>query len=198
MTMLRYGTPILGLMFVLGAVLSASPAAQKAEINVATTTRVSLGKSAGQPNESALVPIYFVPPKSIPIGRVKFTVTYVSASAKFDKVLPSPFAEDAKVSFQSEVKPGKNEKGVETQTVTIQAEVPASAADGLPSGLLGYLSLKLSSEAKPAQITLRTSDAEASRMGSSDLLPDVRSFDAQLEVQATGYSPAVVCFFFSH
>jgi hypothetical protein len=29
-------------------------------------------------------------------------------------------------------------------------------------------------------------------------VPQVRAFDAQLEVQVPGYSPTAVCFFFSH
>ena len=87
---------------------------------------------------------------------------------------------------------------METSTVTVTAKVEEQSVEELPAELMAYLSLKLSSTAKPALITLRTSDAQASRVGSSEPLPDVRSSDTQLEVQAEGFSPTVVCFFFSH
>jgi len=178
--------------------IPAVAAAQEQEIDVQTTARVTLGKSAAQPNETALVPVYFIPPKSIPIGRVQFNVTFVSVNMKFEKVEPGPVAEAGKVSFQTEVKPGKNENGVETATVTVQAEVPEQSAEGLPAGLLAYLSMRLSPEARPAQITLRASAAEVTRLRASDAVPQVRAFDAQMEVQVPGYSPTAVCFFFSH
>ena len=172
--------------------------AQDAEIDVQKTARVTLGKSAAQPGETALVPVHFIAPKSIPIGRVKFSVNFVSVNMKFEKVEPGPVAEAGSVSFKTEVKPGKNENGVETSTVTVQAEVPQQSAEGLPSGLLAYLSMRLSATAQPAQITLRTSAAEVAQLKASDPLPEVRAFDAQLEVQVPGYSPTAVCFFFSH
>jgi hypothetical protein len=190
----------IGLLVALFAALAfpAIGGAQEEEINVETTVRLTLGKSAAQPNETALVPIYFAPPKSTAIGRVKFDVTFVSVNMKFDKLEAGPMADAGQVNYHTELKPGKNEKGVETTTVTIQAEVPEQSADGLPSGLLAYLSLRLSAEAKPALITLRTSAAEAIRHGSNEPVRDVRAFDSQVEVQVAGFSPTSVCFFFSH
>lgn len=198
----RYRNDVLflGLFVVLSTTLSTPAVAQtpEPEIDIETTTRVTLGKSAAQPNETALIPIYLVPPKSIPISRVKFNVTFVSANVKFDKVEPGPIIDVGKVKFSTEVSLGKNENGVETSTVTVVGEVPEQSAEGLPAGLFVYLSLRLSAEARPANITLRTSASEATRLGSAEPLPDVRTFDAQLEVQAPGYSPTVVCFFFNH
>lgn len=170
--------------------------AQEPEINIETTTRVTLSKTAAQPGETALVPVHFIPPKSIPVGRLKLQVTFVSVNAKFEKVEYGPVADPGTVRFHSQTTPGKNESGVETSTVTVVAEATGPSAT-LPEGLLAYLTLRLSAEARPALITLRAA-AEASRPGSDELLTDVRAYDAQLEVQAPGYTPTAVCFFFSH
>ena len=171
--------------------------AQETEIDVATTTRVSLGKTSASPEETAMVPVYFIPPKSIPVGRLKLDVSFVSVNLKFDRVEPGPVADSAKVHLSAQVTPGKNENGIETSTVALVATVPEQSADSLPAGLLAYITLRVTATARPAKITLKTS-AEATRPGSTDPLPDVRSFGAEVEVMAPGYSPTVVCFFFTH
>lgn len=177
--------------------ITAAVAAQEPEIDIDKTTRIALGKSSGQPEQTALIPIYLTPPKSIPVGRVQLRVTFVSANVKFDKVEPGPTADNGKVKFSTDVATAKNESGIDTSTVTILAELSDPSAKSLFAGLLAYLSLRVSANARPAKITLTTS-AEASRPGSSDPLPDVRAFGAELEVQAPNSGPMVVCFFFSH
>ena len=82
--------------------------AQESEINVQTTTRVTRGKSAAHPSETALVPIYSTPAKSIPVGQLRFDVTFVSANAKFDKVEPGPVADGGRVQLNTQLKTGKN------------------------------------------------------------------------------------------
>lgn len=176
---------------------TATVAAQEPEIDIDKTTRIALGKSSGQPEQTALIPIYLTPPKSIPVGRVKLRVTFVSANVKFDKVEPGPTTDNGKVKFSADVVTAKNEKGIDTSTVTILGELSDPSAKSLSGGLLAYLSLSVGANARPAKITLTTS-AEAMRPASSEPLPDVRSFGAELEVQAPNTGPTVVCFFFNH
>ena len=177
--------------------LFAIASAQEAEINVQKTTRITLGKTSGQPEQVALVPIYFTPPESIPVGRVRLQVTFVSANVKFDKVEAGPAGDNGRVKFSAEVATAKNANGIDTSTMTILAELSDPSATSISRGLLAYLGLRVGPNARPATITLTTS-AEASRPGSSDPLPDVRAFGAELEVQAPNSGPMVVCFFFTH
>ena len=197
---LNRAAPIAGLILVLFSVLlnPSRTLAQVPEIDIQKTARITLGKSAAQPNQTALVPVYLVPPKSIPVGRVKFDVTFVSVNMKFEKVEPGPVIDAGNVRFNTSITPGKNENGVETSTLSIQAELTDQTAGGFPSGIIAYLSMRLSAEAQPAQITLRTSAAEANQVGTGEAIADVRSYDAQMEVQVEGFKPTAVCFFFSH
>ncbi|HWP84087.1 MAG TPA: hypothetical protein VNN17_02775 [Terriglobia bacterium] len=173
-----------------------SATAQQPEIDPEKTIRITLGNTAAQPQETALVPVYLTPPKSLRVGRVRFAVTFVSANVQFERVEPGPFADPNTTRFSAAVAAEKNESGTETTTATVEAI--GTAEEGLPSGLIAYLALRIRETARPAKITLRTSAAEASPAGATEPWPDVRAFDAQLEVQAPGYSPTVVCFFFSH
>ncbi|MSO19868.1 MAG: hypothetical protein EXQ56_05280 [Acidobacteria bacterium] len=153
--------------------------AQESEINVQKTMRITLGKTSGQPEQAALVPIYFTPPESIAVGRVRLKVTFVSANVKFDKVEAGLAGDNGRLKFSADVTTAKNANGIDTSTVTIPAELSDPSATSISGGLLAYLSLRVGSNARPAMITLTTS-AEAFRPGSSDLMPDVRAFGAEL------------------
>ena len=163
------------------------------------TTRVTLGGSSGTPGTAIVVPIYFTPAEGVEVGRLKMEVNFVSANLKFDKLDRGIAAEMGNVDVTSTLKVGKNDNGVETSTVTVQAGFSSSetAKKGILAGLLAYLTLRISDTGRPAAITLRAS-AEGAELGSNKPLNNLRAIDAQIEVLAPGTQPLVTCFFFSH
>ncbi len=171
----------------------------KAVIDPKTITRITLGTITGIPGTVVLVPVYFTPAEGVDVGSVKLEVNFVSANLKFEKIERGLAAETGNVDLSAKVKEDKNENGVDTSTVTIQASLPNSAIPkkGIPGGLLAHMLLRISETGRPANITLRTV-FEAAELGTTNPLKNVRSFDAQVEVVAPGSQPAVACFFFSH
>jgi hypothetical protein len=175
----------------------AGKAQAKEVVDPKTTTRITLGSTSGTPGTSVVVPIYFSPMEGAKVGRLKIVVNFVSANVKFDKLERGIAAEMGDVEVTSDLKLGKNDKGVETSTLTAEAVAPEAPKKGIAAGLLAYISLKISDTGRPAQLTLRTT-AEATEFGTNKPLTNVRAFDAQVEVLAPGTQPAVACFFFSH
>jgi hypothetical protein len=173
----------------------ASIHAQSREINPETTVRVTIGKSSVQPEATAMVPVYLAPAEKHPAGTVSLQVSYISANVSFDRVEAGPAADAAGARLHADVARSKNEDGVPVETVTITAS--SNAAGGIPTGLLAYLTLRASAQARPAKITLH-SNASATPPTSSQALPDVQSFDGEVEVVAPNTGPTVVCFFFTH
>ena len=171
----------------------------KEQIDPKTTTRITLGSSSGTPGMSVVVPIYFTPAEGVTVGRLKLEVNFVSANLKFNKLERGIAAEMGNVDLTSDLKLGKNEKGLETSDLTVQAGFPSSESPqkGIPPGLLGYLTLKINDTGRPATITLRAK-VEGAEAGSNKPLTKVRAFDAQVEVLAPGTLPAIACFFFTH
>lgn len=177
---------------VLAAQEESGKAPEKEPIDTKTTTRVTLGSSSGTPGTSVVVPIYFTPAEGVEVGGLKVEVVFVSANLKFDKVERGIAAEMGDVDLKDELKIGKNDKGVETSTLVVQA----SAKKAIPAGLLGYITMKINETGRPANINLRAS-AEGKDLASKPVTK-LRAFDAQVEVLAPGTQPAVACFFFSH
>ena len=172
---------------------------EKETFDPKTTTRITLGSSSGTPGTLVVVPIYFTPAEGMGVRSLKLEVNFVSANLKFDKVERGIAAEMGNVDVTSALKVGKNDKGVETSTVTVQAGFPSSETPkkGIPAGLLGYLTMRISETGRPAAISLRAS-AEGAELGSNKPLQNLRAIDAQVEVLAPGTLPLVSCFFFSH
>ncbi|MBI2815675.1 MAG: hypothetical protein HYX72_01925 [Acidobacteria bacterium] len=167
---------------------------EKEPIDTKTTTRVTLGSSSGTPGTSVVVPIYFTPAEGAQVGQLKVEVNFVSANLKFDKVDRGIAAEMGDVELKNELQTAKNDKGVETSTLQIQAQAPPNKP--IPAGLLGYITLKISETGRPANIGMRAA-AEGADIASKPLT-NIRAFDAQVEVLAPGTQPTVACFFFSH
>jgi len=161
------------------------------------TTRVTLASTNGSPGESVTLPIYLTPAKGLKIGGLKLEVNFVSANLKFDKIDRGMAAEMGDVELNSELKLGKNEKGVETSSVTVRASAPKESKEGIPSGLLAYLILKINETGRPASIALHVT-AEGTEAGSANALTNLQSPDTQVDVVAPGSQPAISCFFFSH
>jgi len=169
-------------------------AREKEPIDTKTVTRIALGSSSGTPGASVVVPIYLTPAEGVQIGHLSIGVTFVSLNLKFDKLERGVAAELGDVEIKSDLKTGKNDKGVETSTLLIQATAPVKKP--IPTGLLGYITLKISETGRPANITMKVT-AQGEDLASKPL-PNLRAFDAQVEVLAPGTQPAVACFFFSH
>lgn len=161
--------------------------------------RIGLGSTSGTPGTIVVVPIYLTLPESVKVGKLKLEVNYVSANMKFVKVDSGITTKSANVDLASDVSDGKNDKGVDTQTLTLTASVSNQepSSDGIPGGILGYLTLRISETGRPATITMRTR-AEASRLGAATPDSGVQTADAIVEVLAEGSQPAVACFFFTH
>lgn len=162
-------------------------------------TRVFLKNADTTPGQSLVVPIYLTPAEGVQIGQLKISITFVSVNMKFLKLERGIAAEISDIDLKSEVKLGKNDKGVETSTLTIQTESSSAEPrkEGIHEGLLAYMTLKLSDSARPAVIKLNTT-AEAKELGSNKPVKNLQTAEAQVEVFAPGTQPAVSCFFFSH
>ena len=173
--------------------------AEQAPIDPKVTSRVTLGSSSGTPGTSLVVPIYFTPAEGLQVGRLELNVNFVSTNLKYSKLDPGIAAELGNVTINTDVQVGENENGLETTTLVITASFPAGepSEKGIPAGLLGYLTMRVEEDGRPANITLRTS-AEGSSLGSNEPLKDLRSFDAKVDVLAPGTQPLVACFFFTH
>lgn len=176
----------------------ASTTSGEAQDDQKTTTRISLAGGSAEPGASVIVPVYFTPAEGVSVGRLKFEVKFVSVNLKFEKLDAGTDLEN--VSLKSDVTLGKNEKGVQTSTVTVLASLSSSepSKKGIAEGLLGYLNLRIEKKGRPAIITLQAS-AEATELGSTKPLKNVRASGTQIEVTEPGAEPpAVTCFFFSH
>ena len=173
--------------------------AENATIDPKTTTRVTLGSSSGTPGTSLVVPIYFTPAEGVQVGRLKLDVNFVSANLKFSKLDRGIAAELGNVDVSTDMQVEENENGLETTTLSVTASLPSEepSEKGIPAGLLGYLTMRIEEDGRPASITLRTS-AEGSTFGSNEALENLVSFDAKVDVLAPGTQPIVACFFFTH
>ena len=161
--------------------------------------RIALASNSGPPGSSLVIPIYFTPAPGIVVGRLKVVVNCVSVNLKFESAERGVSAKLPNLEFNSAVAVGKNDKGVETSTVTVVASFPSSAksARGIPGGILGYLKLRISAKANAALIALRTK-AEGTRLGSDAPLTNLTTADGQVEVAWVDAPPSVSCFFFAH
>ncbi|OFV98026.1 MAG: hypothetical protein A3F68_04340 [Acidobacteria bacterium RIFCSPLOWO2_12_FULL_54_10] len=160
-------------------------------------TRITLGSSSGTPGTSVVVPIYFTPTEGTEVGKLNLTVDFVSKNLKYSKMDPGIAAEMGNVDLATDVKEGKNDKDLETTTLNIVASfLTPDPPKGVPSGLLGYLTMKINDDALTANITL-TAKATATELKTNKDLP-VESVNATVDVLAPGSQPLVTCFIFSH
>lgn len=190
------------LLFWLGVAVAApqesGTEAEAVEIDP-TTTRVIVGSASNSPGTSVVVPIYLTPADGAEVGRLKLDVNFVSTNLKFTKFEHGLAADMGKVDLSAEVKTTKNEKGVETSTLTVLASTSSAEppAKGIPAGLLGYLTLQINEKGRLAKISLRAT-AEGTELKTNKPIQNLRAIDGKVEVVAPGDEPLVTCFFFSH
>jgi hypothetical protein len=156
--------------------------------------RITLGDSEGSPGETMVVPIYFAKAERVEVGSLKLVVRFVSKNLTFSKVSRGVAAESGNIEVKAEAKEGKNEKDLETTELTVTAE---AGKQGLPGGLLGYITLNVGEKAGPANIMMRTS-GEATELGTKKPIPSFSTVDAEIAVLAPGSEPLISCYFFSH
>jgi hypothetical protein len=168
------------------------------QVDPETTTRLTLGGTSGTPGNGVVVPIYFTPARGVAVARLRLEVTYVSVNLKFDKLDKGIAAELGGVDVAVEVKEGKNDRDLETQTLTITASFlsPQPPPTGIPSGLLAYVMLNIGKDGRPASIGLRPTIEGA--LVSGEPVPNLRAFPTQVDVLAPGTQPLLSCFFFTH
>jgi len=151
-----------------------------------------------RPGQVVVVPIYYTPPQGVEVGSLKLEIKFVSVNLKYEKIEPGIAAETAEVGVSGNLLVGKDEKDVETSTLTVSASSPPGGTQkAVPSGLLAYLTLRISETGRPATITLHTK-VEAAELETNKKLDSIRSADGTVEVLATGSEPLVSCFFFTH
>lgn len=177
--------------------LAQQAASSQPPVDPKTTTRLTLGSASGEPGAAVVVPIYFTPAEQFAVGQTKMTITFVSKNMKFSKVDLGAAAELGSVEIKTETLAGKNDQGLETTTLTVNATVPEGSGKAIPSGLLGYISFNILPTAVPANISLRA-EASATLAAGGAPAKDVRAFGAQVEVLAEGEGGMVACFFFTH
>jgi hypothetical protein len=163
------------------------------------TPRVVLAEASGEPGTSVEVPIYFTPAHGVKVGRLKLTISYVSANLKYSKLDRETGLNLETPDLQIDVKDGKDDKGIAMQTLTITASYQNSRPPegGIPEGLLGYLTLQISETGRAAKIALRVT-VEGSEVGTNSPISNIRAINGQVEVSVSGQPAAVSCFFFSH
>jgi hypothetical protein len=163
-----------------------------------STTRVTLGGTSGEPGANVVVPIYFSPARGIAVARLRLEVTFVSVNMKYSKLDKGIAAELGGVDVAIEVKEGKNDRDLATQTLTITASflAPQPPPAGIPSGLLAYVTLSIGRDGRPASIGLRPT-VEATLVAGGPV-PNLRAFPTQVDVLAPGTQPLLTCFFFTH
>jgi hypothetical protein len=164
-----------------------------------TTTRVTLGGTSGTPGTTVVVPVYFTPARNVAVGRLKLEVTYVSVNLKYAKLDKGIAAELGGVDVAIEVRQGKTDRDLDTQTLVLTASFlsPEPPPSGIPSGLLAYITLNIGQDGRPASIGLRPT-VEATLVGTNQPVPNLRAFQTQVDVLAPGTQPLLSCFFFTH
>ncbi|HXG23636.1 MAG TPA: cohesin domain-containing protein [Chthonomonadales bacterium] len=167
------------------------------EEEVPDTTRVRIGDTTAVPGETLTLPIYLTPAKGARVGSLQIEISFVSENLKFVRLDPGIVAESGNLQLQTDVKTGKDEENIERSTVMIAASVREGNSDPIGSGLLAYLILKTSEQARPANITLRASGT-ATELNTKKLLEKFEVLNARVDVYAPGDRPVVSCFFFTH
>jgi len=194
---------VVGSLLLAGGFASAAAQAtggpQQKSSDPKNTPRLTLGDSSGSPGNSVVVPIYFAPAEGVEVGQLKVDIHFVSRNLKYSSVTRGLAAESGNVEVHSELKEGKNDKGLETSTLTIVASIssPKLGQKGIPGGLLGYITLQVNEKAGPANITLRAT-GEAAELGTKKPIQNLKTVDALVDILAAGSEPLVSCFFFSH
>ena len=173
---------------------------EKGAIDPKNTTRLELASNIGPPGAVVVIPIYFTPAQGVEVGSLKLEVHFVSAFLKFEKFEGGPAAKMGNVDLSSNVKVGKNEQGMEVSTLTVLASFLSSELpkNGIPAGILGYLTMRLSEKAPPAAVIRLRTVAEGTELGSNKPLQNLRTSDGNVEVFWVDAPPSVNCFFFSH
>ena len=161
--------------------------------------RVSLGMASGNAGEVIVVPLYFTPTESVEVGRLELVITYVSVNLKFSKLDLATAAGAAGVDLHSGLKDIKNKDGTDSQVLNIVTSVSSSkpSQKGIPRGVLAYVTLQISTDARSASITLRGS-GEVGELGSNQPLKKLKSFETKVDVFGSGAQPLITCFFFTH
>ena len=164
-----------------------------------TTTRVALQDMNATPGMSFSIPTYFPPADDVQVGGLKLELGFVSENLKFVKLDRGIVPDLLELDVNTDLKTEKNEKGIETSTVTISVSFPSSKTPdkGIINGVLGYLVFRVSEEGRPANIKVRTS-GEATELKTGQPIPNFEVADATVEVFAPGDLPVVSCFFFTH
>ena len=183
--------------FCLGQNFAGSTEQGQGSATPATKANVVLGGSSAAPGETVVVPVYFDPPSGKKVGSLKLAITFVSVNLKYDRTEPGIAADMANASVKGEATQGKNDKNIETTTVTVTASSASGGTEGLPSGLIAYVTTKINPTGRPATIALQAS-VEATELGTGNNLAQVTAAGTEVEVIAPGTEPAVTCFFFTH
>jgi cohesin domain-containing protein len=182
-----------------GCVTAAAAQDSGVEGSQKNAPHLTLGDSDGSPGGNIVVPIYFAPSDAVEVGELKFDINFVSRNLKYSSVKRGLAAEAGNVDVHADSKEGKNDKGLETTTLTVVAAVAQAkpGQKGIPGGLLGYITLNVSDKAGPANITLRVT-AQAAEFGTKQPVANLKTTDGQVDILAAGSEPLVSCFFFSH
>lgn len=191
---------LIGLLLTLIPILPALAQQQSAEPQKSVKgSRIVLGSGSGEPGSRVVIPIYLSLAEGVKVGDLKIEIKFVSQNLKFAKVERGFAAEAGGVDLKSAVDQDKTEQGIETTKLTI-ATTPSDEQEspkGIPAGLLGYISFQINPEGKAAKIALRTA-AEASALEHNNPIKDLIAVDSSVTVLASGSTPLVSCFFFSH
>ena len=190
---------VIASLLMAGSVTAAVAQDTRVEGSQKNAPHLTLGDSDGSPGGNIVVPIYFAPADAVEVGELKFEINFVSRNLKYSSLKRGLAAESGNVDVHADLKEGKNDKGLETSTLTVVAAIAQAkpGQKGIPGGLLGYITLNVSDKAGPANITLRVT-AQAAELGTRNPVPSLKTTDGQVDILAAGSEPLISCFFFSH
>lgn len=142
--------------------------------------QISIEMGSGSPGEVVSLPVYFIPPRSGKIGRIRMEIKYPPEQLRFVKFDPG-----------SEVDT-KTHAGESGEVVRVEMVAVRSIAEGLQ----GYMIFRVAQDAQPGKVPV--SILRAVSYDDTDSEVSTKASGSAVEVVAKGVTPYIGCFFFTH
>jgi hypothetical protein len=154
---------------------------------------VSYGSTTAYVDATAELPFYLTAPYEV--GAVESELRLPKATIAFDKVR------------KSDILGGSSSATLETSVTddpkdaafsVLRVSVKDSPNKALPTGLLAFITLKVSADAKPGDVKLEHhASARVPTPGAKNIVGVVAE-SPQISIYPKGINPTLTCFFFSH
>ncbi len=169
--------------------------APRKEKGGAAPIRVIYGSAVGYPGSSVELSLYLTAPDTV--GSVESELRFSKNLLEFMSVRKSNILESAEgVNLETKVEDDPEEKS--RSVLKLSVKNSQNDSKPLPTGLLAFLTFKVSPEAKPGDWKL---DHKATVRGAGAEAKPIESAGAEapvLSIYPKGINPLLSCFFFSH